>query len=498
MWAGLITPGGPTRQVVDFTPIDLPRIPAPSVADHSAIDGAALHARMSAICALTEEHRDGSVLWGRPAGSPAALAVVDKIDTELRSLEYSTQRHPIPFIARSVPESWNLTVSAEGEDDLTLLSAVPVETAGTDRRGGGVAEAVPQDLPREAHATGPIRYLGDADPTVIASTDVVGAIVLFRVAGPGSWFYDAPMLTLAQLAASGAVAAIVMVDLPGNMQTVVAASPVGFPAMAVGREDGSFLLAALRAGVSVNAAIDVEYREPEQKEAIALHASLAGRSSTEAIVLSAHSDAFFAGADDNASGLAVFLGIAAEVARTGPLEHELHLFLSPGHHDATGGMTALEAAVPGLAGRTVLALNLEHMAQMDVHPSYMRTEPDAYGRVRPTLLPTGGDYPGREVTVSHRSDALAEALRDAALRSQYIAPAAISQPAIAEPSAFVTAGGIALQSVQTGPWFHTSGDDPITISPEGLQRAALFYSVLLEHADAGTRAAFSTEPGGAT
>jgi hypothetical protein len=202
---------------------------------------------------------------------------------------------------------------------------------------------------------------------------------------------------------------------------------------------------------------------------------------TSPCAVSAHSDAFYTGANDNATGVAALIGLARHYARHQPVR-DLCFYLSPGHHHATGGMVSLSAVFPRLPAGVTLAVNVEHIAQAGVYRSYVSRHDDGYGRLVPDWVPTGWDSPGREITVTHKLPLLVDIIRAAAVEHQYTAAALVSEVAMGEPVQLAARGVIGVQGVETSPWFHTSGDEPSTVSPHGLQRAALFYRGIIERA----------------
>jgi hypothetical protein len=145
-------------------------------------------------------------------------------------------------------------------------------------------------------------------------------------------------------------------------------------------------------------------------------------------------------------------------------------------------MAALSAAFPDLPAGVTLAVNIEHIAQAGVYQSYVSRHDDGYGRLLPDWVPTGWDSPGREITLTHKLPLLVDIIRAAAVEHQYTAAALVSEATIGEPAQLAARGVIGIQGVETSPWFHTSGDEPSTVSPHGLQRAALFYRGIIDRA----------------
>ena len=94
-------------------------------------------------------------------------------------------------------------------------------------------------------------------------------------------------------------------------------------------------------------------------------ATIPGKSAKR-IIINAHADGYFQGGDDNASGLAVLVGLAKYFAKQPQPQHTLMFVASGGHHGPGNGPTSLVAAHPELKDGTVLILNLEHVAYADV------------------------------------------------------------------------------------------------------------------------------------
>ena len=88
--------------------------------------------------------------------------------------------------------------------------------------------------------------------------------------------------------------------------------------------------------------------------------------SAKRIIVNAHADGYFQAGDDNASGFAVLLGLARYFAKQPPPKHTLMFVASGGHHSPGNGPAALVAAHPELKDNTLLIINLEHVAYLDI------------------------------------------------------------------------------------------------------------------------------------
>jgi hypothetical protein len=492
-WYGLPAPGPATGQVIDFAAGDLPPIPAPEVGDAAELSGSLLCEYVGEVCAFSYRSRaSGERLWGRHAGGAAAGQTVDYVSGHFEDAGLAVRRIAIPFTRRFHPVDWSVRLLADaglGEsEDIALRSAVPMEVHGAvDRRGGGtsVTDSAPVSL--TARAVGAIAYVDDASGVSIATRDVAGKIAVMVVRPLPASFYDPPHEKVAALLAAGAKGVIAIYDLPGNLEHVGGFGPPGAPCFHLGGRDGAFLLAVIERAAaqgcldSVRVELRVEFEPPRELTAQGLVSWIPGTERGEAIIVSAHSDAFFAGANDNATGVAALIGLARHYTRRPP-RRDLCLFLSPGHHHGTSGMGALAAEFPDLPAGVTLAVNIEHIAQAGVYRSYVHRSDNGYGKVSADWVPTGWDSPGREITLTHDLPLLKEIIAAAAATHQYTAPTLISQAVIGEPALLAGRGVIGVQGVETSPWFHTSADEPSAISSEGLQRAALFYKDIIDRA----------------
>jgi Peptidase family M28 len=389
----------------------------------------------------------------------------------------------VPFTRFNHPVDWTVRVLADpafglGTATTELASAFPMAIAGT---AAGPADQGELDASGTHSVTGQL-------------VDLKGKIAVIVIeAAPAAFYSDAVRQATQLLANAGAVGLLAIYNLPGNMQLMLGACPGTLVCFTLGGEDGSFIRALLEraaAGGTMNT-LKAELRVTRQPatalQARVLMVKIPGREPGENIVVSAHSDAYFEGANDNASGVAALIALAKHYAHGPKPRHDLVFFLSPGHHSTTNGTAALMSFDADLPQHNLVLLNLEHIGQAGVYRSYMKSTTDRYGRRSATYVPTNWDSPGREVTLSPDSVAIRAAWNLAAQRNAFTTPALINGPAIAEPAPFVAAGGTGIQNVETGPWFHTTGDTVAAISPEGMQRAALFYRDFIDNVDRLTR-----------
>jgi Peptidase family M28 len=499
-WFGLPSPGPATEQVIDFTHLDIPRIAAPDASGAPELEGGKLVQYVKDIVQFSYASRAaGEKLWGRLAGSPYTDQTVEYVAKEWRGAGLTVNELPVPFVRNNHPVAWHVRLLAApefgaGTEPIELASAVPMGVAAPGGRGGPDEQGAPTAA-GEHKVTAQLVYVGDASPTALSLTDVKGKIAIFVIEpAPGAFYSDALRQGPQALARAGAAGAIGIYDLPGNLQLSFGSCSQQMMCFTVGGEDGSFLRAVIERAAAVKvldklqAELSVTRSGPENLVAHALVAKIAGRDSSENIVLSTHSDSYFAGANDNASGVAGLIGLAKYYARAAKPQHDLYFFLSPGHHSATGATTSLIKHDPLIPKNNIVLLNLEHIGQAGVYRSYTHASVDKYGRRTDQYVPTNWDSQGREVTMGPDSIAIKNAWAESAAREQFTGPALIYPSPLAELAPFVAAGGAGIQDVETSPWYHTSGDTVETISPEAMQRVALFYKDFIDSVDKLSRA----------
>jgi hypothetical protein len=502
-WFGLPPPGPITEQVVDFSKVDMPVVGAPAVNRAPELAGDRLLDHIRHIVAFSYRSRDaGAQFWGRMAGSAATDDTTAYVAEQLRAAGLKVVQQSVPFTSASDPIGWRVRLLGSPEfgaqsEPIELHSALPMAIAPNRSPGAGAVGPPTStvDASGTRTVTAPVVFVGDGSSSSLTNVDVHGKVaVLVIEPAPSAFYSESVREGLQRVAQAGAVGALAIYDMPGNMQLMFGICSVELLCYTLGGEDGSFLRAVIERAAAAHALpqlraeLTVTRSAPQPRQAQMLVAKLAGRDARENIVVSAHSDAYFAGADDNASGVAALIALAQHLAHGPKPHHDFYFFLSPGHHSATNATAALVHYDASIPSHNIVLLNLEHIGQAGVYRSYIRTVTDRYGARSAQWIPTNWDSPGREVTLAPDSPAIKRAWADAANRELFTAPAVFSGPAVAEPAPFVAAGGAAIQDVETSPWFHTTGDTPAAISAATMQRATLFYLDFIETMDRLSRA----------
>lgn len=502
-WFTLVMPGPATEQVLDFSKVDLPMNPAPSVGAATELTGAKAHRYLEDVVGFAEETRAAGIRnWGRLASSSAAEKTVDYVASQFREAGLTEiVKTTVPF---SGPEpqvtDWKVTLIGApefgaGSGDVELKSAFPMEPR-PEGPPGAPSDATP---PSKLSVTAPVVYIGDGTAAQIATADIRGKVAVLRAEPAPGVFFAQSFRTLQRLVNGGAAGVLLVYDAPGNLQTHFGTCS-GAPCFTLGGEDGDFLntviARAAQAGVldKLRVSLSETIEAKPDEHGYILIGKVKGRTSDENLIISAHSDSWFAGADDNASGVAALIALAKHYARGKPPRHDIYFVLSPGHHSPTGSLKTFVALYPKAAPSNILMINLEHIAQQAMTRSAFNTvgtqgrNGTKYGTPLSNWEPANGDSLQREIMGSPLTPAVRALIRDAAARTGFVAPSLMVEAPVAELSQIVAAGATGIQDVETSMWYHTSGDTPETVAPESLQRALLFYKDMLDHADTMTRA----------
>jgi Peptidase family M28 len=484
-WYGLPAPGPATDQVIDFTHLDLPAIPPPDARFAPHLDGTRAMGYVSDIVAFSYASRAaGERTWGRLAGTRWEEQTVDYVARQFHAAGLTDiVKDTAPFSApMPVATDWHVTVHGDS-GDIELQSAFPMAIAAAEPSASS---------PQRWSVTAPVVYVGAASAADLAGRDVKGRIVVMQYEAAPAAFYGGYSRAPQRLLDAGALGVLSAYHAPGNMQLNFGGCK-NAPCFNLGGEDGDFLsnliarasnaqqLDSLRVTLSVT-------QQDQNGPGHVLVARIPGRNSAENLILSAHSDAWFVGANDNASGVAALIALARHYARGPKPQHDIYFFLSPGHHSPTGGTRRLTELHPELAPQNILTINLEHIAQRATYRSYfnsegMGTSTSQYGTPYSELVPVNWDSPGREISGGPISPALTRIIADAARNTQFTALARIKSGPVAELAAIVAAGATGIQDVETSIWYHTSGDTVDALAPETLQRAMFFYRDLIDQAD---------------
>ncbi|HET6955512.1 MAG TPA: M28 family peptidase, partial [Vicinamibacterales bacterium] len=356
-----------------------------------------------------------------------------------------------------------------GTQTVTLQSAFP-QPGGASIPGGAL--------------TAPIVYVGHGTDADLAGRDVKGRIAVVRVRPEPSLFGAGEQGVALKIAKLGAVGVINAIEGPGNAQYVDPRFACGAaPCFMIGGQDAWFLQTvigkAANAGMLDKLKVTLSLTSEEQGNLTSANgiATIPG-ASPKRIIVNAHADGYFQGGDDNASGLAVLVGLAKYFAKQPKPQHTLMFVASGGHHGPGNGPASLVAAHPELKEGTVLILNLEHVAYADIVRGKVRAT-DNIGMSWETSVTEAAKAVGVTNESPFLFDLWSRASRCYGVATYQSAGTTVS----GDLGGYRPLNVPMTQMIQSGTFYHASGDVLEAVPAEGLERAARFHAYFLEQVD---------------
>jgi peptidase M28-like protein len=338
---------------------------APSEQKYAAIDGAHLKQYVGELTAMARKYRDSGhpQYWGRIIGTSADTENAEWLMQKLRQIGLSDvheQYFDLP--PQWMPKSWSVTLSGGGKT-LSIDTAQPTYQAVATPAAGLDLEAV---------------YVGMASEADLKlARDVRGKAVFFYSTDTASRHAPIADNAIRRIGERGAAAIVVIQGIPGNERTQFYPVNSPVPTFSTGLKDGlsarDLIADATVAGAAprVRIALDVD-RVPNLKSGT-VWGTLPGMTDEQVMVV-AHRDGWFEGANDNAAGVATLVGIAEYFAKI-PKEQRRRtiVFLgTTGHHNSTAESGAWFASHPEVFDKTALLLNCEHTGGVDTGPGNIR------------------------------------------------------------------------------------------------------------------------------
>ncbi|MGH9139879.1 MAG: M28 family peptidase [Vicinamibacterales bacterium] len=441
------------------------------------LDAAALKADQKRIVGFSLESLGaGDKLWGRRAATPAFMHTIEWTVNAFKSAGLSdakVESYAVPA-PMWVPMSWQVQVVGDpsfgaGTQTVTLQSAFP-QPGGASIPGGSL--------------TAPVIYVGHGTDADLAGRDVKGKIAVVRVRPEPSLFGAGEQGVALKIAKLGAAGVINAIEGPGNAQYVDPRFACGAaPCFMIGGKDAWFLQTvigkAANAGVLDRLNITLSLTSEQQGDLTSANglATIPG-ASPKRIIINAHADGYFQGGDDNASGLAVLVGLAKYFVRQPRPAHTLMFVASGGHHGPGNGPAALVAAHPELKEGTVLILNLEHVAYADIVRGKVRAA-DNIGMTWETSVTEAAKAVGVTNQSPFLFDLWSRASRCYGVATYQSAGTTVS----GDLGGYRPLNVPMTQMIQSGTFYHASGDVLEAVPPEGLERAARFHAFFIEQVD---------------
>lgn len=495
VWFDLPAPGAATGEEILQGSNDMPQLRSPYSGTVPEFDGEQAHRWLSDIVDFSYQSRDsGEQFWGRMSGSPSYDKTIDYIESHMKSWGVPVERHVVPYYGPDrVPTDFRAeVVMADGQG--REIARLPLKSAFPARyRVAQGADGKPVLGAQGMQAKAELVSIGAGSLADISTRDLRGKIAFATIPSEPTPFYAEFRKIADHVRKAGAIGLIWGWNTPGNMQTALG-NCTDMPCMNVGGRDASFLRAliarsAKSADRKVMVDIGVNTLADAGKMTTILAVKISGEDASNNILMTAHADAYLAGANDNASGIVILMQLLRYYSKHRP-KYDTYFSVSPGHHSDTQGITPFLSLYPEVPSKNLLAINIEHVAQRGV------------ARSQAALLPWGVDMeiPSnyddapliykymntasvlREIQLSHADNPIVIGImKDVVTRHRFIAPANPMKSTFqSEIGPVADAGGITFQPVETSIFYHTSGDTAETVAPENLEAMALFFKDVID------------------
>jgi hypothetical protein len=332
----------------------------PSEQAYAALSGRRIKGYINEITAISRKSRDdGNQFWGRITGTPYDKMTTDWMAAQFRRVgleQVRIQEFDLP--PQWFPTSWEVVASA-GATSVPLKTAFPIYHSA----GIGAVELEPV-------------WAGLGLPADFMGRDVKGkAVIVYGIPTPGGRSDSALTNGAVKRAeAAGAAALFIILGIPGNVTnqpTGGEADPATMPVMMLGMEDGT----AVREMIEKRQAPKLKMRLAVETKTGLKTASVWGvlpGATDENIAVMAHTDSFFEGAMDNASGIGTLIELAEHYAKVPKAERRrtMTFFTSSAHHSPSGenaGLRWIHNNMQAMFAKTALIVNCEHTSQVQTY-----------------------------------------------------------------------------------------------------------------------------------
>ncbi len=320
----------------------------PEDAKYKDLDGTRMKAILNEVIAISDKDRaSGTVFWGRNVGTQGHADTQTWVENYFRKASLKNiHRQPFDLRPQWIPKSFAINFTSVGKA-FTLGSARPQMNAVSTPAGGLDLDLI---------------WVGMGTAADFAGRDVKGKAALIQdIPTPGVLNHAIVFEQSVQRAfQQGAAAVGIVYGISDNF--AVWEGSGGRPGFNVGYEDGRVLREMLGKGqsVKVNIKLDTELRAGLKTASVL--GSLPG-TTDEDIIIMAHMDAYFGGALDNGSGLAVMMGLLEHYSKIPQSQRRrsLRFMGSAGHHGGPGANWLHDNREAELK-KTVLMINLEHVS----------------------------------------------------------------------------------------------------------------------------------------
>jgi hypothetical protein len=325
---------------------------------YAPIDGARMKEHVVELAQIAVRYRDqGHRWWGRLPGTSADRESMDYMTREFEKLGLTVESFPYLLPTDWRPTDWAVSYTAADGARVELGTAFPV---------GGSKATGPEPVTAEAV------WVGIGAGADFIGRDVRGkAVVIYSTFVPGGRSHSASdraglFNANSRAVELGAALVINVMGVPGNGQFQPEGGLRQVPHFTVSMDEGFALRDRLDRGERVVFTARLEVPELRDIPTAYTIATLPG-SSDEEIVIMSHTDGYFQGATDNASGMASALELARFYAAK-PLQERprtIRFIQFPDHHHGEVARGRPEVGIDAIYPweRVALKLTMEHPSQ---------------------------------------------------------------------------------------------------------------------------------------
>jgi len=336
-----------------------PKWPYPAGdAVYADLDGMKIKGYINEITGISRKSRDdGNQYWGRITGSPYDKMTTDWVAAQFKRIGLETRIQEFTDLPEQWwPTSWEVTAVG--------AQAVPMKTAFPLYRSVGTNGQVNLE---------PV-WVGMGTAADFDGRDVRGkAVIAYGFPNPGGRENTALTWGIVKRAEEqGAAALFIVLGFPGNVMNEPTAAgtqpPARMPIFMLGNQDGT----ALRQMIEKNESPVIRFRLAVELRTGLKTATVWGvlpGATDENIAVMAHTDSFFEGAMDNASGMATLVALAEHYAKIpkGQRRRTMTFFTTSAHHSPSGQNASIRWIhnnMKQMWAKTALLVNCEHTAQV--------------------------------------------------------------------------------------------------------------------------------------
>lgn len=319
---------------------------------YSVIDGNHLKQYVEEQAVISRRYRDqGHQFWGRIIGTSADDDNAQWMMTKMRAAglaDVHQQLFDLP--PQWMPQSWSVSAAA-GAAVLKLESAQPTHRSAGTTPAGLELEAVD---------------VGFASPGDLAGRELKGKAVFFYSTDYFSRHATINEGAVKRVEDMGAAAIFITILIPGDIRTQF--YPVGsnVPTFSLSYKDGLAMremIGRTRGATAPRIKLAMDIRMVPDEKTSTVWGTLPG-ASDETVIITAHRDGWFEGANDNGTGVATMLGLAEYFSKVPQAQRKRTIIFlgTSGHHDGTAESGTWLSQHKEVFAKTALLINAEHTA----------------------------------------------------------------------------------------------------------------------------------------